>query len=331
MPTMNCAARFTRAVAALIVASSGLLASGAQAQSDYPSKPVRIIVPSSPGGGTDTVARLLAQNLSEKLGQQFFIENRPGAGSMTGIEAGARSTPDGYTLLMAASTMTSLHVARQSMRFDATKDFAPVTLIVSIPNVLVVHPSLPVKTFGELDALAKKEPGKLSFASPGLASTTHMAMELLKTRAGIDMLHVPYNGVAPALTDVLAGRVPVMMVNAVSAKQHLDASTLRALAVSSIKRAAILPDVPTIAESGVPGYEAFHWFGLLAPAGTPKEIVARLYLETALALKTPKIVSWMATEGGEVVGNTSDEFHKIIADDVAKWTAVARAANIKPQ
>ena len=327
MSGMTIAARFV----AVLLTVAMPMSSPARAQSDYPSKPVRIIVPSSPGGGTDTVARLLGQHLSEKLGQQFIIENRPGGGSATGIEAAARATPDGTTLVMVASTMTSLHVTRKTMRFDAVRDFAPITLIVSIPNVLVVHPSLPVKSFAELIALAKKEPGKLSFASPGLGSTTHMGMELLKSRAGIDMLHVPYNGVAPGLTDVLAGRVPVMLVNAVSVKQHLDAGTLRALAVSTVKRAALLPDVPTIAESGIPGYDVFQWFGLLAPAGTPKEIVAKLYGEIAAGLKTPKIVNWAATEGGDPVGSTPEQFQKIIADDVERWSAVAKAAGIKAE
>ena len=188
-------------VAVLMLVALGAIPA-ARAQSGYPSKSVRIIVPSSAGGGTDTVARLLAQHLTEKLGQSFFVENRPGGGSATGIEAAARAAPDGYTLVVVASTMTSLHVARKTMRFDAVKDFAPITLAVSIPNVLVVHPSLPASTFAEFVALAKKEPGKLSFASPGLGSTTHMGMELLKSKLGLDMLHVPYNGVAPALTDV---------------------------------------------------------------------------------------------------------------------------------
>ena len=243
------------------------------AAQDYPTRPVRIIVPSSPGGGTDTAARLLAQHLSDKLGQQFYIENRPGAGSMTGIEAGARATPDGYTLLVVASTMTSLHVVREKMRFDAVKDFEPISLLVSVPNVIVVHPSIGVTSLAELIALAKKEPGKLSFATPGIGSTVHMAMELFKAKTGIDMLSVPYNGVAPALSDVIAGRVPVMMVNAASAKSHLDAGTVRPLAVTALKRARALPEVPTVAEVAVPGFEAVQWFGLLAPAGTPKEIV----------------------------------------------------------
>jgi tripartite-type tricarboxylate transporter receptor subunit TctC len=314
MPTM----KSTLAVLALVAC---LVAPGAHAQSDYPSKPVRVIVPSSPGGGTDTVTRLLTQHLSEKLGQNFYVENRPGAGSMTGIEAGARAAPDGYTLLVAASTMTSLHVVREKMRFDAVKDFEPITLLVSVPNVLVVHPSLPVKTFAELIALATKEPGKLAFATPGLGSTVHMAMELLKSSAGIDMLHVPYNGVAPGLTDVVAGRVPVMLVNAASAKSHLDAGSLRPLAVSSLKRASALPNLPTVAESGLPGYEAIQWFGLLAPAGTPKQIVARLNQEAAAALKTDRVVKWMATEGGDPGGGSPQEFMNMITSEVAKWTA----------
>jgi tripartite-type tricarboxylate transporter receptor subunit TctC len=301
------------------------------AQPAYPSKPVKIIVPSSPGGGTDTVTRLLAQHLSDTLGHNFYIENRPGAGSMTGIEAAARSTPDGYTLLVAASTMTSLHVIREKMRYDAVKDFEPIALLVSIPNVLVVHPSVPAKSFAEFIALAKADPGKLSFATPGLGSTVHMAMELLKTRADIDMLHVPYNGVAPALTDVIAGRVSAMLVNAASVKGHIDSGAVRPLAASSLKRAAGLPDLPTVAELGIPGYQAIQWFGLLAPAGTPKDIVARLHRETVAALKTEKIVKWMATEGAEPGTGTPDAFAAMIAREVKEWTDVARAAGIKPK
>jgi tripartite-type tricarboxylate transporter receptor subunit TctC len=322
-------ARF--ALHALLLVFCGLAGQPALAQSAYPTKPVKIIVPSSPGGGTDTVTRLLAQHMSEALGHNFYIENRPGAGSMTGIEAAARSTPDGYTLLVAASTMTSLHVIREKMRYDAVKDFAPVTLLVSIPNVLVVHPSVPAKSFSEFIALAKREPGKLSFATPGLGSTVHMAMELLKTKAGIDMLNVPYNGVAPALTDVIAGRVSAMLVNAASVKGHIDSGAVRPLAVSSLKRAAALPELPTIAELGIPGYEVIQWFGLLAPAGTPQDIVTRLHRETVAALKTEKVVKWMTTEGAEPGGSTPDEFAGMIAREVKEWTEVARAAGIKPK
>lgn len=301
-----------------------------QARADYPDKPVRMIVPSTAGGGTDTVARLLAQHLSDKLGQQFFIDNRPGAGSMTGIEAAARATPDGYTLVTVASTFTSLHVIRAKMRYDAVKDFAPITMIVSIPCTLVVHPSLPVTTLAELMALARRQPGQLSYATPGLASAMHMATELLRTTAGLDLVHVPYNGVAPALTDVLGGRVPVMMVNAISAKAHIDSGALRVLALTGRQRWSLLPNVPTVAESGFPDYEAVQWFGLLAPAGTPPQIVAKLHSEAIAALATPKIKAWMATEGGDAVGNTPDAFQALIASEVAKWSAVGRAAGIVP-
>jgi tripartite-type tricarboxylate transporter receptor subunit TctC len=307
-----------------------LLAAPAQAQSNYPSKPVRVVVPSTAGGGTDTVARLLAQQLSEKLGQQFYIENKPGAGSMTGIEATARAAPDGYTLVMVASTFTSLHVVRAKMGFDAVKDFSPIAMIVSMPCSLVVHPSLAATSIAELAALARRQPGHLSYATPGLGSTMHMAMELFRTTAGIELVHVPYNGVAPALTDVLGGRVPLMMVNAVSSKGHVESGALRVLAVSGRQRWSLLPNVPTVAESGFPNYEALQWFGLLAPAGTPKEIVTRLHAEITAALRTPRIVNWMATEGGDAAGSSPDEFRRMIASEVEKWSAVARAANIRP-
>lgn len=319
---------------AAVLAAAGLLGmpgSPVQAQSDYPSRSVRMIVPSSAGGGTDTVTRLLAQYFSEKFGQQFFVENRPGGGSATGIEAAARSAPDGYTLVTAASTMTSLHVARKAKRFDPVKDFAPISQIVSLPNVLVVHPSVPATSFAELIALAKKEPGKLAFASPGLASNAHMGMETLKMRTGIEMLHVPYNGVAPALTDVLAGRIQVMLLNAASAKQHLDKGALRGLAVSSLKRAPALPNLPTIVEAGLADFEVIQWFGLLAPAGTPKAIVDRLQREVVEALNSPTVAKWMQTEGAVPSGISPEQFAKLITDEVARWEEVAKVAKITPQ
>lgn len=329
MWTVGSVVRAVRLLATFAVAVVPL--SELQAQSDYPSRPVRMIVPSSPGGGTDTVTRLLAQHFSDKFGQQFFVENRPGGGSATGLEAAARSAPDGYTLVTAASTMTSLHVARKARRFDPVKDFAPVSQIVSLPNVLVVHPSVPATNLAELIALAKKDPGKLAFASPGLASNAHMGMEILKMRTGIDLLHVPYNGVAPALTDVLAGRIQVMLLNAASAKQHLDKGALRGLAVSSRTRAPALPHLPTIAESGLPDFEVIQWFGLLAPAGTSKTIVDRLHGEVVTALKSPTVDKWMQTEGAVPSGIPPEPFGKLIADEVARWEEVARVAKITPQ
>jgi len=305
--------------------------SPALAQSDYPSKAVRIVVPSAPGGGTDTVTRLLAQQFSEKLGQQFFVENRPGGGTATGTEAAARSAPDGYNLVTVASTLTSLNVARAVKRFDPVKDFAPISQIVSLPNVLLVHPSVPANNFQELIALAKKDPGKLAFASPGLASNAHMGMEMLKMRTGIDLLHVPYNGVAPALTDVLAGRIQIMLINAASAKQHLDKGALRGIAVSSLKRAPALPNLPTIAELGLADFEVIQWFGMLAPAGTPKPIVDRLHREIVEGLRAPAVAKWMQTEGAVPGGNTPEQFARLIADEVKRWEEVAKVAKITPK
>ena len=325
MTTPTSTARLVALSAATI-----LLVLPAVAQTDYPTKPVRIVVPSAAGGGTDTVARLVAQHLSERLGQQFFVENRPGAGSMTGIETAARAAPDGYSLVMVASTFTTLQVVRARMRFDAVKDFAPITMIVSMPCALVVHPSVPVATLADLIDLAKNRPNQLSYSSPGIGSAMHMATELLRTAAGLDLVHVPYNGVAPALTDILAGRVPMMMVNAVSAKGHIDSGALRVLAVTGRQRWSPLPDVPTVAESGFPGYEALQWFGLLAPAGTPQAIVTRLQREIVSGLHTPKIAGWMASEGGDPVGSSPDDFRATIAGEVAKWNAVGRAAGIQP-
>jgi tripartite-type tricarboxylate transporter receptor subunit TctC len=317
------------ATTAAVCFAACFVASAASAQADYPNKPVRIIVPSTPGGGTDTVARLLATELSMTMGQQFYIDNKAGAASLIGGAAAASSAPDGYTLLVAPSTMTSLHVAHAKMPFHPAKDLTPVTMIVSIPDVLLVNPSVPAKNLQELLALARKNPGKLSYASPGFASTTNMAMELLKSRTGVDIQNVPYKGVAPALVDVIGGRVEVMMVNLASAKSYIDAGKLRPIAVSTLKRVAILPDVPTIAEQGVSGYDVYQWFGLLAPAGTPKAIVDKLYAQAKKALQASAVVKWAAAEGADPVGNTPAEFHAAIVQEIARWSDVASAAHIK--
>jgi tripartite-type tricarboxylate transporter receptor subunit TctC len=308
-----------------------LLAGQARAQTDYPNHPVRIIVPSAPGGGTDTVARELAQLLAKSMGQPFIIDNRPGAGNMIGIEAAARSAPDGYTLLMVASTLTILPVIHKKMPYDAARDFAPISQVVTLPQVLVVNSSAPVHSLADLIALAKKKPGQLNYASAGPGTAPHMAMELLKSMAGIDLQHVPYKGVAPALTDVIGGRMAGMIVNVLSAQPHIESGALRALAVTSRRRAETMPNIPTIAEFGFPDYEAPQWFGLLAPAGTPAPIVARLQLEVANALKTPEMKQRLIVEGAEAVGNTPADFSAAISAELAKWAAVARAANIQPQ
>jgi len=303
----------------------------AHAQANYPQRAVRIVVPSSPGGGTDILARVLADQFAKTLGGQFFVENRPGAGQSIGIESVARSAPDGYTLLMAASTLALNPIMFKNIRYDAVRDFAPISQVASLPNVLLVHPSLPVKTLKELIALAKQKPGELTYASAGVGTSPHMGMELLKSMAGINLVHVPFRGTGPAVTEVLGGRIPIVLSNTLTAKPLIEGGQLRALAVTGAKRAQGLPDIPTVAEAGVPNYEALQWYGLLAPAGTPPDIVARIQSETALALRLQEVKNRLASDGAEPVGSTPSDFARFIKDELEKWTNVARVANIKPE
>jgi tripartite-type tricarboxylate transporter receptor subunit TctC len=307
------------------------LAGPIQAQSDYPSRPVKIIVPSAPGGGTDISARVLAQFLSQSMGQQFFVENRPGAGNMIGIEAAARATPDGHTLLMTASTLTINHLTYKKVLYDAVRDFAPISLVVSLPNLLVVHPSVPARSVRELIALAKQKPEQLTYGTAGVGTNPHLSMELLRTMAGIDIRHIPYKGVGPALNDLLAGQVSAMIAGLLTTKPQVEAGTLRGLAVSGLTRVESLPNIPTIAEAGVPNYESRQWYGLLAPAGTPAPIVARLHAETAKAVRTKEMKERLAADGAEPVGNTPAEFAVHIREEMRKWAEVAKAAKIEPQ
>jgi tripartite-type tricarboxylate transporter receptor subunit TctC len=308
-----------------------LLASPAGAQSDYPSKPVKIIVPSAPGGGTDIAARVLAQHLSQAMGQQFIIDNRPGAGNMIGIEAAARSAPDGYTLLMTASTLSINQLTYKKVLYDAVRDFAPISLVVSLPSVLVVHPSVPARSLAELIALAKQKPDQLTYASAGIGTNPHLSMELLKTMAGVELRHIPYRGVGPALNDVVAGQVSVLIAGVLTTKPQVDAGTVRGLAVTGLKRVEGLPDVPTVAEAGIANYEALQWYGLLAPAGTPAPIIARLHAETAKAVRSAEMKERLAADGADPVGNTPAEFAAHIKDEMRKWAEVARTAKIEPQ
>ena len=308
-----------------------LLASPAGAQSDYPSKPVKIIVPSAPGGGTDIAARVLAQHLSQATGQQFFIDNRPGAGNMIGIEAAARSAPDGYTLLMTASTLSINQLTYKKVLYDAVRDFAPISLVVSLPSVLVVHPSVPARSLAELIALAKQKPDQLTYASAGIGTNPHLSMELLKTMTGIEIRHIPYRGVGPALNDLVAGQVGILIAGVLTTKPQVDAGTVRGLAVTGLKRVEGLPDVPTVAEAGVANYEALQWYGLLAPAGTPAPIIARLHAETAKAVRSAEMKERLAADGADPVGNTPAEFAAHIKEEMRKWAEVARAAKIEPQ
>jgi len=314
-----------------VLAAFALSAATATAQSDYPNRPVQILVPAAAGGGTDTTARMIADHLSRTMGQNFYVENRGGGGALIGTEAAARSPADGYTLLMTPSTLTTMHIVRKAMPVDALRDFTPITQFIILPQVLVVHPSVPAQTFAEFIALAKQEPGKLSYGSAGPGTAPHMAMELFKSMAKIDVNHVPYRGVAPALQDVLAGRVSGMIINTLIAKPHIEAGNLRALGVTSLKRARPMPNVPTIAESGLPNYRALQWFGMVAPTGTPQTIVDRLQKEIAEVLKTPAMQQRLDIEGADPVGNTAAEFSKVIKDEIATWNEVAAAAGIKPQ
>src|SRR5262245_902991 len=264
------------------------VSSSAQAQSSWPNKPVKILVPTAAGGTADATARMFAQHLGKVLGQQFYIENRGGAGNVLGIEQVVRSLADGYTLLLGAGTITINHLVYKKLPYDVLRDLTPVTQMVSVPNVLVVHGSQPMQTLADYIAAAKAAPGKLNYASAGVGSNLHLAMELLKFRTGIDVTHVPYKGVGPAMSDTLAGHVMSMVSNVASAKPHIEAGKLRPLAITSAQRSAVLPDVPTIAESGVPGYEVLNWFGVFAPAGTPQPIVERMAAEAAVMFADPK-------------------------------------------
>ncbi len=297
----------------------------------WPERPVRIVVASAAGGGTDSVARVLADHLSKTMGQTFYVENKPGAGNVLGSDVVARAAPDGYTLLMSASTLAINHVMYKKLPYDARRDFAPITRLVSLPNALVVGAAQPYRTVGDLIAAARARPGELSFGSAGVGTAPHMAMELFRVMAGVDMTHVPYTGVAPALIDVIGGRVTGMQVNYLSGKPQIDSGALRALAVSTLKRSSVAPELPTIAESGVPGFEAIQWFGLLAPAGTPVDIVRRLRDETVAGLATPEMRGRFAAEGAEPVGDTPEEFAGVIRAEMDKWSDVALRANIKPE
>jgi len=314
----------------LMLACLITLASEAFAQADYPSRPVRLIVNSAPGGGTDILARVLAQQLS-RGGASFFVENRGGGAGILGIEAVQHAPADGYTLLMTPSTVTVLPAVSRQARYDATRDFVAITQVAGISNVLVIHPSVPAQTLRDLVALAKDKPGQLNYASAGAGSSPHMSMELLKHMASIDLQHIPFKGTGPAMIEVLSGRIAALFSNLLTAKPLIETGELRALAVSGPKRVAAMPDVPTVAEAGVPGYSALQWYGLLAPAGTPGEIVAKLASAVAQALRVPEVRERLAQDGAEPIGNGPAEFSVLVKSELEKWAAIARAANIRAE
>lgn len=300
------------------------------AQTTYPTRAVRLIVPSSPGGGTDISARILAPQLTQFLGQQVVVENRPGAGTMIGGEAVARAAPDGYTLLMGISTLAINPAMYKKVPYDALKDLAPISQAVALSNVLVIHPSLPSRNLKEFIAFAKARPGELNFASAGKGTSPHLSMELFLVMAKLKMLHVPYKGSGPGVTDLVAGHVPVMMPNMLSAQPHIKSGRLHALGVTGAKRAPGADDIPTIAEAGVPGYEAVQWYGVLAPTGTPRDIITKLHAGVVRAVQNPDVRKRLMNDGAEPVGSSPDEFAAYIRSETDKWAKVIKAAGINP-
>jgi tripartite-type tricarboxylate transporter receptor subunit TctC len=303
----------------------------ALAQPNYPAQPVRVIVTTAPGGGLDAFARLVAREFSERAGQQFIVDNRPGAGTTIGSAAAARAKPDGYTLLLNTSAFASSAAIYRSLPYDPLRDFAPITMGVSTPNLMVVHPSVPVKSVRELIALAKARADRgdpVLYASGGSGTNGHLAAALFLYMAKIHMTHVPYKSGSLGVIDLIAGQVAMMTDSMSSVLPQVRAGKLRALGVSSLRRAAAAPGIPTIAEAGVPGYESAQWYGLFAPAGTPQEIIARLHRETTAILRAMNMKDRLAEDGLEVVANAPEEFAALIKADIAKWTTLVKATGI---
>jgi tripartite-type tricarboxylate transporter receptor subunit TctC len=296
----------------------------------YPNKPIRLIVAQAPGGGNDTIARLVAQRLTQPLKQQVVVENRPGAGGLIAAETVAKSPPDGYTLLLGnVATLTIIPNVQQKVPYDPLKDFAPVSLIASAPLLVVVHPSLPVSSIKQLIALAKAKPGQLNYASNGVGSSTHLATELFKVMTGTNMTHVPYKGLAPASADLLSGQVQVMFSSAVAMMPHVKAGRLRALAMTGAQRSKAIPEIPTVAEAGVPDYEAGSWYGIVAPAGTDRAIVDLLSRETAAVVRSQDIQDRLNNEAVIPVGSTPAQFAAHIKKEHARVAKVVKASGAK--
>jgi tripartite-type tricarboxylate transporter receptor subunit TctC len=316
-------------IACLACATFVTATGAAVAQGSYPSKPVRMIVPSSAGGGTDIVARIIAPELSKRLGQQVVIDNRPGAGTMIGIEVAAKSPSDGYTVLVGLSTLAINSAIYKKVPYDPRRDFAPITQAVSSASIIVVHPSVPVTTLKELITFARARPGQLNYASAGTGTYPHMTMELFLSMARLKMVHIPYKGTAPAMIDMIAGQVAAMAATVLTGMPHIRSGRLRPLGITSLARASVAPDIPTIAEGGLPGYESVQWYGMLAPARTPTEIVSRLHAEITGVLRQPEIKARLAADGADTVGSSPDEFTRYIQSELVKWAKVARDAGIQ--
>jgi tripartite-type tricarboxylate transporter receptor subunit TctC len=314
---------------ACLLALAAAFSGSALAQA-WPSRPLKLIVPYPPGGSADILARAIGQKLADGLGQSVIVDNRPGAGTAIGAEATAKATPDGYTIMLGTVSSHAINPAlTPGLKYDPVKDFAPVSMVALIPFVLLVHPSLPARNVRELIALAKAKPGSLNFSSAGSGTSNHLAGELFKSMTGTFMVHIPYKGSAPALTDLLAGQVNLMFDLVLTAQPHVKSGAARALAVTGLERSASLPNVPTVAESGVPGFEVSAWFGFFAPAGTPAAIVTALNAETVKAMRAPDLRERLAGQGADAVSSTPEQFAAYVKDELAKWTGVVKASGMK--
>jgi tripartite-type tricarboxylate transporter receptor subunit TctC len=317
--TLSCAA---------LAAVATLVASPPVSAQQYPTKPVKIIVAFAPGGGNDLIARFIAQRLTTALGQQFIVENKPGAGGLIGFEAGLTAPPDGYTLTLISSGYTA-NASLYKLKFDPISDFTPIIQMSQGPLLVVVHPSLPVRTTGELIALAKSKPGRLNFASPGQGSGLHLATELFAITAGIKINHVPYKGTGPALTDMIAGQTDLYFSSTTAALPHVKSGRLRAIAVTSTKRLSAEPDIPTVAESGLPGYEVIQWHGLAGPKGLPLPIVERINREVTNVLRLKEAADQLQKDGVSPAGGTPDQLRERITKEIEIWKKVVSEAGIK--
>ena len=317
-----------RRAALLLALAAPLLAAPAVAD-DYPSRSIRLIVPYAPGGGADSVARIVAKRVSESIGPPIVIENRGGAGSIVGTDMVAKAAPDGYTLLLGQSGPISINPAvYKTLPYDSVKDFAPITMTTAYPYILVVNSELPAKTLQEFVTLARSKPGAMNYGSTGVGAANHLVAELFNSKAGLQMTHVPYRGTALAVGDLLGGQLSVVFGDPISVLPHIRSGKLRALAVTSLERSPVAPDVPTVAESGYPGFEALAWHGILAPAKMPPEIVKKLNAEIVKALADPETNKLLTNQAMQTVGNTPEAFAAFIQKDIATWKAVAAAAKV---
>ncbi|MCC7487131.1 MAG: tripartite tricarboxylate transporter substrate binding protein [Burkholderiales bacterium] len=315
-------------LAALAIAAFAA-ASAHGAGTAYPARPLRMIVPFAPGGGLDISTRLIGQKLTEAWGQNIVVDTRPGAATIVGTEVAARAVPDGYTFLMITTTFAINPGLHRKLPYDPVRDFAPVTQLNSQPNIVVVSPALPARTVNDLIALARSKPGELAFATPGAGSAPHLSAEMFQRAAGIAMIHVPYKGIPPAVTDVIGGRVAMLFTTTISAAPHVNAGKLRAVAITSAKRLAAMPDVPTVGET-LPGYRAEAFQGMVAPAGVPAEILARVAAEVGRIVRLPEIAKRFEADGATAVGSTPAEFSAFLREEMKKWGAAIREAGIKP-